>query len=77
MLEISLTAIASWEILPRDVGCMLSSMSCLHLIRKPIYAPPGVAVDNGLRDRERLVEVAQGVQLPLLAVHCDVELLDT
>jgi hypothetical protein len=30
-----------------------------------------------LRDRQRLVQVAQRVQLPILALHVDVELLDT
>lgn len=52
-------------------------VSLLHLLREPIYAPPGVAVDDGLRDGEGLVQVAQGFQLPLLALHPDVKLLDT
>lgn len=37
----------------------------------------GVGEDDGLRDRERLVQVAQGVELEVLSADVDVELLDT
>ena len=36
----------------------------------------GVAEDDGLRDGERVVQVAQRVKLPLLALHRHKELLD-
>ena len=36
-----------------------------------------VAEDERLRDSQRLVQVAQGVQLPLLTLHLNVELADT
>lgn len=36
-----------------------------------------VAEDDSLCDGQRLVEVAQCVQLPLLALHLNVELADT
>mmetsp|Transcript_19509 Transcript_19509/g.42399 ORF Transcript_19509/g.42399 Transcript_19509/m.42399 type:complete len:369 (+) Transcript_19509:1318-2424(+) len=49
----------------------------LHLFLQPIDLAPGVAVDNGLRDGEGLVEIAQGFELPLLSVHGNVKLLDT
>ena len=41
------------------------------------HLPPGVTEDDGLSDSESLVQVTQGVQLPLLALHRDVELADT
>ena len=41
------------------------------------HLSPCVAVDDGLGDGEGLVQVAEGVQLPVLALHGDVELLDT
>ena len=49
----------------------------LHLLLEPVDLSPGVAVNDGLGDGERLVEIAEGVELPLLAVNGDVELLDT
>ena len=48
-----------------------------HLIREPVNLAAGVGEDDRLGDGERLVEIAQGVELPLLLVHVDVELLDT
>lgn len=42
-----------------------------------MHLPPGVGEDDGLGDGQGLVEVAQSVQFPLLALHVDVELLDT
>ena len=46
-------------------------------VRVPVYLPARVAVDDGLGDGEGLVEIAKRVKLPLLALNCDVELLDT
>lgn len=36
----------------------------------------GVAEDDGLCDGQRVVQVTQGVKLPLLSLHGDEELLD-
>ena len=41
-------------------------MARVHLLRQPVDLPARVAEDDGLRDRQRLVQVAQRVQLPLL-----------
>ena len=49
----------------------------LHLLREPVHLAASVAVDDGLRDGESGVQVAQGLQLPLLALDGDEELLDT
>ena len=49
----------------------------VHFLCEPVDLPAGVAEDDGLRDGERLVQIAQGVQLPLLALHGHVELTDT
>lgn len=38
----------------------------VHLFRQPVHLPAGVYEDDGLRDCESLVEIAQRVQLPLL-----------
>lgn len=47
-----------------------------HLLRQPVHLPLGVAEDDGLRDGQRVVQVAQGVKLPLLSLHGHEELLD-
>ena len=47
-----------------------------HLLCKPVHLALGVAEDDRLRDGERVVEVAQRVKLPLLALHSHKELLD-
>jgi len=49
----------------------------VHLLRQPIHLPASVAEDDGLCDRDRLVQIAQGVQFPFLLFDRDVELLDT
>ena len=38
----------------------------VHLGGEPVDFPPRVAEDDGLGDGERLVQITQGVQLPLL-----------
>ena len=48
-----------------------------HLLGEPVDLPARVAVDDRLRDGEGGVEVAERLQLPLLALDRDVELLDT
>ncbi len=52
-------------------------VALVHHLGQPVDLAPRVAEDDGLRDRQRLVQVAQRVQLPILALHVDVELLDT
>lgn len=54
-----------------------SEVPLVHLLGQPVHLPPGVAEDDGLCDGERLVEIAQCIELPLLALHGDEELLDT
>ena len=49
----------------------------MHLLRQPIHLPASVAEDDGLCDRDSLVQITQGVQLPFLLFDRDVELLDT
>mmetsp|Transcript_34960 Transcript_34960/g.54646 ORF Transcript_34960/g.54646 Transcript_34960/m.54646 type:complete len:483 (+) Transcript_34960:1231-2679(+) len=48
-----------------------------HLVQQPVHLTPSVDVDDGLSDGESLVEIAKGVQLPVLTLNTDVELLDT
>ena len=38
--------------------------------------PLGVAEDDSLRDGEGVIQVTQGVKLPLLPLYCHEELLD-
>ena len=52
-------------------------VALLHLLLQPVHLSAGVAVDDGLGDGERLVEIAESVKLPLLAVNGNLELLDT
>ena len=52
-------------------------VALVHLLSQPVDLPPGVAEDDGLGDGEGLVEVAQGVKLPLLTLDRDVELANT
>uniref|UniRef100_A0A8W7PPN0 Uncharacterized protein n=1 Tax=Anopheles coluzzii TaxID=1518534 RepID=A0A8W7PPN0_ANOCL len=47
-----------------------------HLLRQPVDLAPGVAEDDRLRDGQRVVQVAQRVELPLLPLDCHEELLD-
>ena len=47
-----------------------------HLLRQPLHLPLGVAEDDRLGDGERVVEVAEGVKLPLFLLNGDKELLD-
>lgn len=42
-----------------------------HLLRQPVDLPTSVAEDDRLRDGEGVVEVAQGVELPLLLLDRD------
>lgn len=48
-----------------------------ELVGEPVDLSTGVAEDDGLGDGDGLVQVGQGVELPLLLLDGDVELLDT
>lgn len=48
-----------------------------ELVGEPVDLSAGVAEDDSLGNGDRLVQVGQGVQLPLLLFDGDVELLDT
>ena len=54
-----------------------SEFTRVHLLRQPVDLSAGVAEDDGLRDGDGLVQVAERVELPLLALDGDVELLNT
>mmetsp|Transcript_4825 Transcript_4825/g.14215 ORF Transcript_4825/g.14215 Transcript_4825/m.14215 type:complete len:290 (-) Transcript_4825:429-1298(-) len=47
-----------------------------HLLGEPVHLLLGVAEDDGLCDGERVVEVAERVELPLLPLNRHEELLD-
>lgn len=49
----------------------------MHLLGQPVHLPPGVTEDDGLGDSDSLIQIAQGVELPLLFLNGNVELLDT
>mmetsp|Transcript_6513 Transcript_6513/g.13528 ORF Transcript_6513/g.13528 Transcript_6513/m.13528 type:complete len:280 (-) Transcript_6513:375-1214(-) len=59
------------------VDSRASEIARVHLLRQPFHLPSSVDKDHRLRDGESLVQIAQGVQLPVLAVHQHIELLDT
>lgn len=76
----------SAELVHDDVALLLGGLSVggrdgkvlgAHLLSELVDLSAGVAEDDGLGDGEGLVEVAEGVELVLLAVNHDVELLDT
>mmetsp|Transcript_27262 Transcript_27262/g.80176 ORF Transcript_27262/g.80176 Transcript_27262/m.80176 type:complete len:208 (-) Transcript_27262:727-1350(-) len=48
----------------------------VHALREPLHLPPRVGEDDRLGDGERLVEVTERVQLPVLTLHHHVELLN-
>jgi len=54
-----------------------SELFLLHLSREPVHLFLGVAEDDGLRDRQRVVEIAKRIELPLLPLHTHEELLDS
>ena len=58
------------------VNARHSEVSARHLLEQPIHFSAGVDVDDGLRDGERPVQVAQCLQFPILAFDGDIELLD-
>lgn len=48
-----------------------------ELVGEPVDLPAGVAEDDGLGDCDGLVQVGEGVELPVLLLDSNVELLDT
>mmetsp|Transcript_43107 Transcript_43107/g.77520 ORF Transcript_43107/g.77520 Transcript_43107/m.77520 type:complete len:280 (-) Transcript_43107:428-1267(-) len=54
-----------------------SEITLLHLLLKPVNLAAGVAVDDGLGDGERFVQITEGVKFPLLLFDGNVKLLDT
>lgn len=54
-----------------------SEVTGSELVGEPVDLPAGVAEDNGLGDGDGLVEIGQGVELPVLLLDGNVELLDT
>jgi hypothetical protein len=48
-----------------------------QLVGEPVDLSAGVAEDDGLGDGDGLVQVGEGVELPLFLLNGDVELLDT
>ena len=48
-----------------------------ELVGEPVNLSAGVAEDDGLGDGDGLVEIGEGVELPLLLLNSNVELLDT
>ena len=54
-----------------------SEVTSSELVGEPVDLSAGVAEDDGLGDGDGLVEIGQGVELPLLLLDGNVELLDT
>lgn len=52
-------------------------VATVKLLRKKFDFTARVAENHGLCDGQRLIEVAECVQLPLLALHLNVELANT
>ena len=59
------------------VGGRHGVVALAHLVGEPVDLAARVGEDDRLGDGQGLVQVAQGLELPLLALHVDVELLDT
>mmetsp|Transcript_10387 Transcript_10387/g.28605 ORF Transcript_10387/g.28605 Transcript_10387/m.28605 type:complete len:315 (+) Transcript_10387:1048-1992(+) len=47
-----------------------------QLVRQPIHLGAGVAKDDGLRDGEGVVKIAEGIELPFFLLDVNVKLLD-
>jgi len=80
------SARASSELVEDDITLLLANVTMrgghsvvaiAHLLSEVVDLAACVAEDNGLSDVECVVEIAEGIQFPLFAVHGDVKLLDT
>ncbi len=49
----------------------------MHLFGEPVDLAAGVAENDGLGDGDGLVQIAEGVELPLFLLDGNVELFDT
>lgn len=54
-----------------------SEVTGSELVGEPVDLSAGVAEDDGLGNGDGLVQIGQGVELPLLLLNSNVELLDT
>lgn len=54
-----------------------SEVGLTHLVGQPVHLAPGVAEDDSLSDGQGVVEIAQGVKLPVLLLDGDEVLLET
>lgn len=52
-------------------------VTLLHLLGKEVHLAPSVAIDDGLRDCQRRIEITKSVELPFFSLDGDEELLDT
>ena len=48
----------------------------LHLLCEPIHLSLGIAEDDSLCDGQGVVQITEGVKLPLLLLYCHKKLLD-
>ena len=48
-----------------------------QFVGQPIDLSPGVAEDDSLSDSDGLIEIGEGIQLPVFLFDSDIELLDT
>ena len=55
--------------IPSSVLVIYREIGFAHFGREPVDFLLGVAEDNGLSDGEGIVQVAQGVELPLFFLH--------
>lgn len=56
---------AKWAV-NRSYQSRDSEVSSMHLLSQPVDFSSGVKEDDGLGDGQSLIEITQGVQLPLL-----------
>lgn len=60
-----------------SVGGRDGELASPHLLSQIVDLPAGVAEDDGLGDVQSVVEIAEGVELPVLLLDINVELADT
>merc|ERR1712137_815718 len=53
------------------------NVALLHLFGQPVDFPASVTENDGLCDAQRVVQIAQSVQFPVLAFNLNEKLLDT
>lgn len=54
-----------------------SEVTGSQFVGQPVDLPAGVAEDNGLGDGNGLVEIGEGIKLPIFLLNSNVELLNT